>query len=203
MANLDDIIFEWKDTQKQLKALSLAMENDGLIENHDVFQSIKQKIGKEIQIRFARVINSELNKVINSRTLRVSNKKYLLIEKLLIYVIKKDKIHEKLKLALLDSDNFFKNEKNNLWVISDKYLFLINSIKTHLVHYLIEIEDDAIMLEIIMSKLYNRTIDKVINHLGYVDIKDDYKLIWGKMIAEIHHEALGIRYPTHHLEDTY
>ena len=203
MANLDDIIFEWKDTQKQLNALSLAMENDGLIENHDVFQSIKQKIGKEIQIRFARVINSELNKVINSRTLRVSNKKYLLIEKLLIYVIKKDKIHEKLKLALLDSDNFFKNEKNNLRVISDKYLFLINSIKTHLVHYFIEIEDDAIMLEIIMSKLYNRTIDKVINHLGQVDIKDDYKLIWGKMIAEIHHEALGIRYPTHHLEDTY
>ena len=203
MANLDDIIFEWKDTQKQLNALSLAMENDGLIENHDVFQSIKQKIGKEIQIRFARVINSELNKVINSRTIRVSNKKYLLIEKLLIYVIKKDKIHEKLKLALLDSDNFFKNEKNNLWVISDKYLFLINSIKTHLVHYFIEIEDDAIMLEIIMSKLYNRTIDKVINHLGQVDIKDDYKLIWGKMIAEIHHEALGIRYPTHHLEDTY
>ena len=114
MANLDDIILEWKDTQKQLKALSLAMENDGLIENHDVFQSIKQKIGKEIQIRFARVINSELNKVINGRTVRVSNKKYLLIEKLLIYVIKKDKIHEKLKLALLDSDNFFKNEKKIL-----------------------------------------------------------------------------------------
>jgi hypothetical protein len=203
MANLDDIILEWKDTQKQLKALSLAIESDGLIENQDIFQSIKQKIGKEIQIRFARVINTELNKVINGRTLRVSNKKYLLIEKLLIYVIKKDKIHEKLKLALLDSDNFFKNEKNNIWVISDKYLFLINSIKTHLVHHFIKIEDDATMLEIIMSKVYNQTIDKVINHLGQVDIKDDYKLIWGKMILEIHHDALGIRYPTHHLEDTY
>ena len=195
MANLDDIILEWKDTQKQLKALNLAMENDGLIENQNVFQSIKQKISEEIQIRFARVINSELNKVINGRTVRVSNKKYLLIEKLLIYVIKKDKIHEKLKLALLDSDNFFKNEKNNLWVISDKYLFLINSIKTHLVHYFIEIEDDAIMLEIIMSKIYNHTIDKVINHLGQLDIKDDYKLIWGKLIKEIHHDALEIRYP--------
>lgn len=203
MANLDDIIIEWKDTQKQLKALTLAIENDKLIDQKEIYQSIKQKLGKEIQIRFARVINSELNKVINGRTLRISQKKYLLTEKMLSCVMKKEQIHEKLKLAQLDSDNFFKNEKDNIWVISDKYLFLINSIKTHLVHYFIEIEDDALMLKIIMSGCFNQTIDKAINCLGQVENNDDYKLVWDKLIREIHHDALEIRYPTHHLEGIY
>ncbi len=201
MANLDNIILEWEDTQKQIKALTLAMEDDKLIDQKEIYQGIKQKLGKEIQIRFARVINSELNKVINGRTLRISHKKYLLVEKMLKYATKKEKFHERLKLAISDSENFFKNEKDELWVISDKYLFLINSIKTHLVHQFIEIENDAIMLEIIMSKGYNRNIDKVINGIGNMHNDDDFKITWDKLIFEIHNNALALRYPKHHLEE--
>jgi hypothetical protein len=194
MAQLDDIILEWKETQKQLKALNLAMENDKLIDQKEIYQSIKQKLGKEIQIKFARVVNCELNKIINGRNLKISYKKYQLVDNLLRYVMKKDQVYEKLKLALLDSDNFNKNEKEHLWVISDKYLFLITSIKTHLVHYFMEIEDDAQMLKIIMSRCYNLTFNKVIDRLGQAENKDDFKLVWDKIIHEIHLDALGIRY---------
>jgi hypothetical protein len=88
-------------------------------------------------------------------------------------------------------------------VISDKYVFLLNSIKTHLVHSIIQIEDDAIMLEIIMSRIYNNTIDKVIDYLIQNEINDDNKLVWSQLVSDIYEGALGIRYPTHHLEDIY
>uniref|UniRef100_UPI00404AFD53 hypothetical protein n=1 Tax=Flavobacterium sp. TaxID=239 RepID=UPI00404AFD53 len=203
MANLDEIILEWQDAKKQLKALNCAIENDELIDHRLAFQNIKQKLGREIQVRFARVIDTELKKIINGRSKRISPKKYELLKQILKYAIKREKIYEKLKLALSDSENFFKNEKDELWVISDKYLFLINSIKTHLVHQFIEIENDAIMLEIIMSKGYNRNIDKVINGIGNMHNDDDFKITWDKLIFEIHNNALALRYPTHHLEDIY
>lgn len=203
MANLDEIILEWQDAKKQLKALNCAIENDELIDHRLAFQNIKQKLGREIQVRFARVIDTELKKIINGRSKKISPKKYESLKKILKYAIKREKIHEKLKLALSDSENFFKNEKDNLWVISDKYLFLINSIKTHLVHQFIEIENDARMLEIIMSNGYNYNIDKVIYGIGNVHNDDDFKITWNKLIFEIHNNALALRYPTHHLEDIY
>lgn len=203
MANLDEIILEWQDTQKQLKALNCAIDNAELSEHNLTFQTIKQRLGKEIQVRFARVIDAELKKIINGRAKRISPKKYELVKQILRYTIKKEKIYEKTKLALADSENFFKNENDNLWVVSDKYLFLINSIKTHLIHEFMNVENDAKMLEIIMSKGYNRNIDKVINGIGNMHNDDDFNFIWGKLLHEIHHNALEIRYPTHSLEDTY
>jgi hypothetical protein len=202
MANLDEVILEWKETQKYLMALNLAIENDELIEQKDVYHTIKQNLGKEIQLKFARVIQSELNSLMSGRAQRISDKKIIRVERMLKYVIKEEKFHEKLKQAILDSTSFYKDEKENCWVISDKYLFLINSIKTHLVYHFIKMDNDALMLKIIMRGRYNVTIDRVIDFLLQNEIHDN-KMDWSKLLSSIHFQALEIRYPVDQLEDNF